>query len=473
MPPPVQCAAVDLGATSGRVILGAWAKNRLSMREVHRFPNQFRALGGHDYWDVAGLWAEVQLGLRRAQKAAGGRLASVGVDTWGVDYALVDGRGRLVFPVHAYRDARTAPFVARLRREAFADIYRLTGLPDYPYNSSLQLQETVASFPEIIDVAARCLFLPDYFAFLLGGRMENEISICSHSQLLDVHGCDWSREALAHFGIPAHWFSTPLLSPAPLGRVRGLAGLERVRVVAVAGHDTAAAFTAMPAAPDGSDIYLSTGTWSLLGFESDTPVLGDAARELKVSNERMGDGRYRPLRSCPGLWLLDQTLAASGRTPRTKAGWSELLAAAAAAPAPGALLRVTDPALFHPPDMRGAIDAQLRKRRSKPPRTLAGYVRLICESLARGHADAVRAFEALTGRRFRRILVTGGGAKNRLLCQATADAAGVPVVALSGEGAAIGNLAGQLIALGAVPDLATFRRHLATSLDQTVHQPRD
>lgn len=470
--PTLHCAAVDLGATSGRVILGTWTKQRLTLQEVHRFPNAFQSLGRHDYWDIGRLWSEARAGLAKAQEAAKGRLASVGVDTWGVDYALVDAKGRLVFPVHSYRDARTAPFLKRLRRDAYPRIHTLTGLPDYPYNSSLQLQETIASFPAITDVASRCLFLPDYFNFLLSGRMENEMSISSHSQLLDVRGRDWSREALAHFGIPHHWFSKPLLSPARLGRVRGLPGFEKVQVVAVPGHDTASAFTAMPAASDGNDIYLSTGTWSLLGFESDTPLLGEQARKLTISNERMGDGRFRPLRSCLGLWLLEKTLPSFGPPPRDEAGWKKLIADAEAEPEPAVLLDATDNSLFNPPDMRAAIDAQLRKRRAKPPRTPAGYVRLTCASLGRSHADGVRAFEQLTGKRFKRILVVGGGSKNRLLCQATADAAGLPVVSYSLEGAAVGNLASQLIALKAVKNLATFRTLFAAGLAGTEYIPR-
>jgi len=324
----------------------------------------------------------------------------------------------------------------------------------------------------VSDVAARCLFIPDYLNFLLSGRMENELSVCSHSQLIDVHGLDWSAQALAFFGIPRNWFSRPALSPMKLGPVRGVPGLEGLQSILVPGHDTACAFTAMPARADGSDLYLSSGTWSLLGFESPVPVVGPGALEARVSNERMGDGRYRPLKSCLGLWLLEQTLPSFASRPRTAAAWRTLVASAARAPRPRLLLDVTDPSLFNPPGMRAAIDAQLRRNSGKPPRDLAGYVRLICDSLGRGHADAVRAFEGLTGRRFGRILMVGGGSRNRLLCQATADASGLPVVSLALEGAAVGNIASQLVALGAVRDLATFRRHLASGLRSTNYQPR-
>lgn len=471
---PIHCAAVDLGATSGRVIVGSWSGKKLATKEVHRFPNQFRSLAGHDYWDVPYLWSEVQKGLVEAKRQYPD-LASVGVDTWAVDYVLVDKTGRPVFPVHAYRDKRTEKASARLERHGIETVYALTGIPNYPYNTSLQLQETLTAAPDISDVADRCLFLSDYFNFLLSGRMENEISIASHSQLLDVHGRDWSSEALAVFDIPHHWFSKPVTSPRRFGRVKSIPELKGVGCILVPGHDTACAFTAMPAAADGGDLYLSSGTWSLLGFESDRPVTGARARSARVSNERMGDGRYRPLLSCLGLWLLEQILTSFATRPRTDKDWKTLIATASAAREPKALLDVTDSKLFNPPSMRAAIDNQLKRRRqSRPagPRNLAGYVRLICESLGQGHADAVRLLEQLAGRQFNRILITGGGSKNSLLCQATANRTGIPVVSLALEGTAIGNLASQLIALGVVKDLAVFRRHLAAQLHPKTYRSR-
>lgn len=469
----VHCAAVDLGAAGGRVLLGTWLGHRLVHREVHRFPNQFRGLAGHDYWNLPQLWAEVQTGLQQAVAAlpAGGRLASVGIDTWGVDHVLVNDSGRPVFPVHAYRDGRTQAGHRRLRGAALARIYEATGQPNLSYNTSLQLQETLAVNPTLARVASRCLLLPDYFNFLLSGRMENELSIASTTQLLDVRAPRWSRPALAHFGVPAHWFSEPLPSPHRLGSVRGLPALAGAVATAVPGHDTACAFDAMPAYADGTDLYLSSGTWSLVGFESDAPLLGAPALRAGINNERLGSGRYRPLINCPGLWLLDQTLLSFGTVPAADEDWNSLLLAAEQAPATEPLLDVAAPDLFHPADMRAAIDAQLRKLRTPRPRHLAGYVRLICDSLGHAHAMAMRTFEQLSGRKFRHILMVGAGSRNRLLCKATADAAGVPVISFQLEGSAIGNLANQFIALGAVPDRHTFRQELVHNLRQTVYLP--
>ncbi|MBC8010740.1 MAG: rhamnulokinase [Burkholderiales bacterium] len=477
MKSPLHLAAIDLGATSGRVILGTWKNERLELREVHRFPNAFQSIGTHDYWNIAGLWQEILTGLRAALAALpkGATLASVGVDTWGVDYALVDDAGRLVYPVHAYRDARTQPGLKRLAntRASLDRIYAATGIPNVFYNSSLQLEEHVASCPAITDLATRCLLLPDYFNFLLSGRMANELTIASTTQLLDVHSADWSRPALDHFRVPAQWFGKPVLAGARLGKVRDIPGLEKTQVIAVPGHDTACAYDAMPASPDGTDLFLSSGTWSLVGFESDTPLLGAEALAARISNERIGDGRYRPLTNVIGLWLLEGTMKDFSSRPKTDAEWAKLITAAEKLPESASLLDVTDAALTNPKSMKAAIDAQLKKRRIAPPKNLAGYTRLICDSLGRGHADAKAAFERMSGRTFKRILIVGGGSKNRLLCQATADAAGVPVVSFALEGTAVGNLARQLIALRAVKDLPTFRALLAKRLKQTTYIPRD
>jgi rhamnulokinase len=331
----------------------------------------------------------------------------------------------------------------------------------------------------VADIATRCLFLPDYFNYLLSGRMENEISFASTTQLLDVHGRDWSRATLDHFHIPANWFTPPILANTVLGPLRqetlslpkGV-DFKGVKVVAVPGHDTAAAYDAMPANPAGGDLYISSGTWSLVGFESDTPVLGHEALTARISNERIGDGRYRPLTNVIGLWLLEGTLKEFAARPKTDKEWAKLIKQSGQLSAFSYQLDVTDPAFVNPTSMRAAIDAQLKKRKQPLPKTLAGYVRLICDSLGQGHADAVRNFEKLAGRKFQRILIVGGGSKNRLLCQATADASGLPVHAFTLEGTAVGNIASQLIGLKAVRNLKTFREHFSKQLKPTIYRPK-
>ncbi|WP_231865729.1 rhamnulokinase [Cephaloticoccus primus] len=481
---PVACAAVDLGATSGRVILGLWAGEaggRLRLTEAHRFPNAYRELGPHAYWDIGQLWHEVRSGLVKAAALVphGGRLASVGVDSWGCDHVLLDDSGRIVFPLHAYRDNRVQPALKALNKDraSSARLYAATGIPNLFYNTSLHLAETLDRYPAIRGLATRCLFLPDYFNFLLSGRLENELTISSTSQLLGVQPqAEWAPDALAHFGIPPEWFRTPILPGTPLGPARSIPELRGAQVIAVPGHDTACAYDAMPASEDGGDLYLSSGTWSLIGFENPTPLLGPAAQKARIANERAGGGHFRPLTNIDGLFLLEQLMVEyPEQRPKNAKDWAALVSAAealrpaskrntrAAAGGP-ALLKLNDGSFANPASMRAAIDSQLRKRKLPLPADLAGYARLIYDSIAHSHAEAMHLFERLTNKQFKRILMVGGGSKNRLLCQATADAAGIPVHSFSLEGTAVGNIARQLIALGAVKDLRSFRHHLSAQL---------
>lgn len=240
--------------------------------------------------------------------------------------------------------------------------------------------------------------------------MANGFAIAGTTQLLDVHSDNWSLDALNHFGLPPSWFSKPVKSGAKLGPVRGLPALAKTKVIAVPGHDTTCAYDAMPADPSGNDIFLSSGTWALVGFENNPPVLGAEAR---VANDRTGRGGFRPLVNVIGLWLLEGILIEFASRPTNDRQWRSLIKAAAALP-PTRLLDITDPAFSNPASMRAAIDAQLKQHRTPRPPDLTGYVRLICASLGQGHADVIRRFERLANRSFPRILMVGGGSKKRL-----------------------------------------------------------
>lgn len=463
-------AAVDLGATSGRVIVGVWSAGGLQLTEVHRFPNAVHELAGRSYWDVGGLFTEVRKGLLEARRLFPD-LKSCGVDTWGVDHALVDAGGRLVYPVHAYRDERTNPLVEEQKAAGHAEkLYRWGGLPLINYNTALQLAESLRACPTLAEAAARCLLLPDYFNFLLCGVMANEFSIASTGQLVDAASQGLSRETLAHFGIPEKWFEGPATAGRVLGPVRGLKGLEGVQVALVPGHDTSCAFEAIPRQP--GDLVLSAGTWLLLGTLAQGPSLGADALEFGLSNERTGAGGYRPNKILLGLWLVEQILPAFAERPKNDAEWNALIDQAENAPACGGLLDTTDPRLFKPADMRAAIDAQLRERGLTPPADLHGYLALIWRSLARRVAVAAGTFGALCGADFRRIVVVGGGSKNRFLCQALADASGLPVVSYALEGTAVGNIGYQLLALGAVRSLEEFHAGILRDLAAKAYAPR-
>lgn len=471
MKKPFHAAAIDLGATSGKIILGSYTDSRLTLREVHRFPNAFYTLGNHCYWDIPKLFAEVVEGLQKAKELEPD-LASCGVDTWGVDYALLDVTGRLVFPIHAYRDRRTEPFFEKLAENGIAEVFAWTGIQNLSLNTSLQLQETLTNCSGIRETATRCLLLPDYFNYLLSGKQENEISILSTAQLLDIDSTHLSQQTLDFFQIPSGWFSSPALSPQRLGKLTGHDGLREVEVVMVPGHDTSCAYDAMPSLAGSNDVFISSGTWSLIGFKSDSPVLGADALANQVSNERLGDGRYRPIKNCLGLWLLEQILTVFPDRPQNNQDWKDLIQVALETSPFSYQLDVTDRSLFHPKSMKTAIDTQITSQGHVAPENLVGYTRLICDSLGQGHADAIRAFESMTHRTFDRILIVGGGSRNALLCQATADAAKLPVHSFNLEGSAVGNIANQLVAMGIVPDLNTFRKNFAAELTPTIYDPK-
>lgn len=466
----IHCAAIDLGATSGRVIVGSYSKEGLELTEIHRFPNGFHKLGKYAYWDLGGFFAEIQKGLVEAKRVFPD-LASCGVDTWGVDHALVDKTGRLCFPVHAYRDERTEPLLKKIKSSGKDKaLYDWTGIPPINYNTGLQLAETVTAFPHLREVVDRVLFLPDYFNYLLSGSMVNEVSIASTGQFLDVHTGGFSSEALEFFGIPQSWFEGPTKAGRRLGKVCDISGLEGVEVVLVPGHDTSCAFEAIP--QTGQSLLVSAGTWLLTGGLTEKPAIGDEAFALGVSNERDGQGKPRPNKILLGLWLLEKTLLSFESGPESSAEWNALIEAAEDKPEAEVYIDTTDEALFNPFDMRAAIDANLKKQGGKPPETLAGYTRLICDSLGRSVANAAQAFSSMTGTEFDSISIVGGGSKNRLLCQRIADFSGWPVSSYSLEGTTVGNIGYQLLGLGEISGLEAFRQSIAPKLNARSYHPR-
>lgn len=464
-------AAVDLGATSGRVIVGNFSAEGLSLTEVYRFPNAFRQLGKHAYWDLGGLFDHIKAGLLEAKKAFP-NLASCGIDTWGVDYVMLDDAGRLVFPAHAYRDQRTEPLLAKLVAAGDdAQLYEWTGIPGINYNTGLQLHESLQTYPQLRDLCDCVLHLPDYFNFLLTGKRLNEVSICSTGQLLPVSGEGFSHRALKYFGILEYWFSGPTKAGRRLGPVQEVEELETLEVVLVPGHDTSCAFEAIPRI--GSDLFVSAGTWLLAGGLTRQPATGAAAFKYGVSNERAGDGAPRPNKILIGLWLLEQLLPAFAERPESAADWDALIAAASEHPASETLLDSEDRvAFFNPPNMKAAIDGQLAALGVSPPEDLAGYTRLICDSLGQSVGTAVGKMGELTGETFDNLVFVGGGSRNGLLCQRAADLSGLPVTSYALEGTAVGNIGYQLLALGEVESLDDFREVVRKGAAAQTFQPR-
>ena len=454
-------AAADLGASTGRVMTGQVGAARLELREVHRFPNRPVATAGTLHWDILRLYADLLDGLAAA--ARNGRLASVGIDSWGVDYGLLGAGGALLGnPVH-YRDARTNGVLDQvLAAVPAAELYDVTGVQLLQINTVCQL--VAASRAGQLDGAATMLLIPDLLAYWLTGEAGAELTNASTTQLYDPRAGSWAWDVIGRLGLPRGLFP-PLRQPGTvIGPLRpelaaepGLAGLAgRLPVIAVGSHDTASAVVGVPAA--GRDFaYISCGTWSLVGVELDRPVLTEASRAANFANETGVDGTIRYLRNVMGLWLLQESLrtwSASGAS----ADLGGLLAAAAREEPLGVVIDPDDPAFLPPGDMPARIAAAARRSGQQPPDGPAATVRCILDSLALAYRRAIAQVQELSGVSAAVVHMVGGGARNDLLLQLTADACGLPVVAGPVEAAALGNVLVQARALGAGPaDLAGMR----------------
>jgi rhamnulokinase len=426
-------AAVDLGAGSGRVIVGEVEDGSVELHEVHRFPNRPVKVGGTLHWDVLGLYREVVDGLLEA-----GPLDGIGVDSWAVDYGLLDEDGALLGnPVH-YRDERTASAVRRALVALPAERhYAATGIQFQPFNTAFQL---VAD--RMACLATGALLIPDLIGYWLTGRAGTEITNASTTALLDPRTRTWSTEVADALGVDTGLFA-PLREPGSvIGDVLPGIGLaQRVPVYAVGSHDTASAVVAVPAR-DANFAYISCGTWSLVGVELDAPVLTEESRAANFTNESGVDGTIRYLRNVMGLWLLQECHREWGTTDQ-----GALLAEAAALPA-AAVVDATDSRFLAPGGMPGRIVAACEETGQVVPRSRAEIVRCVLDSLAVAHRDAVADAARLSGRRVDVVHVVGGGALNAVLCQLTADACGLPVEAGPVEASALGNVLVQARAAG-------------------------
>lgn len=471
--------AVDLGASSGRVISGRLDRGRLVTEELARFSNRPVAVptpgGERLHWDVLSLWAGAREGLRAAGDRGG--VASVGIDTWAVDYGLLDGDGLLLGnPVH-YRDTRTAGWPARLASRLPHELhYGATGIQVQPFNTIYQLAAGAGGAQQ--RAAERLLLMPDLLGYWLSGAHVAERTNASTTSMLDARTGDWSPVVLEALGAATGYDAAPLLGrvvpPATvvgevLPGIGGHLGIAGAQVVTVGSHDTASAVAAVPMSGDAA--YISSGTWSLVGVELDAPVLTEASRAENFTNELGVDGTVRYLRNVAGLWLLQESLRTWGeRGLDVELG--SLLAAAADVPALRTVVDVDDPAFGPPGDMPARIAEAARRTRQPVPDSPAAVVRCVLDSLALAYRRAVRAAVALSGRRVSVLHVVGGGARNELLCRLTAEATGLPVVAGPVEATAIGNLLTQALALGELTGgLTAVREVVRASAELVTHHP--
>jgi rhamnulokinase len=445
-------AAVDLGASGGRVIAGRVSRDGVELHEVSRFPNEPVSAGGTLYWDILRLYQSVLSGLSAA--ASRFPLASAGIDSWAVDYGLLDSAGTLIGnPVH-YRDQRTDGVTVDVPA---ADLYAVTGIQHLPFNTIYQL---AASLP-LVRTASTLLLIPDLLAYWLTGTLGAEVTNASTTGLLDVSTRTWATGLMSRTGIPPELFP-PLRQP---GELTGHTG-DGVPLIAVASHDTASAVAAVPAS-GSAFAYISSGTWSLAGMELSAPVLTEQSRLANFTNEAGIDGTVRYLRNITGLWLLQECLRCWG------APELEPLLASAAAVGPLRFVVDADDAVFLPPgDMPARIASWLSDRGLPAPSGPAEVVRCILDSLALAHRRAVLAAQSLSGRHADVVHIVGGGSRNELLCQLTADACGLPVIAGPVEATALGNVLVQARALGAAPgSLGEMRTMLRSCLQMRLYQP--
>jgi rhamnulokinase len=469
---PTHHLACDLGAESGRLMLGTIADGRLALEELHRFPNRVTRTGNSLHWDIPRLFAELKAGLKKAATLKL-PIASISTDSWGVDYVLLDARGEVMPPAFHYRDPRTARGVERVRAKVpWPEVFAETGIQFMPLNTLYQL---AAEEPARLRAASRVLMIADAFNFWLGGTARIEESNASTTQLYDPRARQWSGQLLKSLDLPARLFPQIVPSGTRLGPLTpGLAretGLGEIAVIAGCSHDTAAAVAAVPASGENW-AYLSSGTWSLLGLELSQPLLTEACRELNFTNEVGFGGSIRLLKNISGLWLVQEC-----RRAWAEAGqdfdYATLTRLAIEAPPFVSLINPADQRFLAPSSMTGAIAESCRQTKQPVPTTPGAFVRCALESLALLYRRTLSDIERLTGRRIERLHIVGGGSRNPLLNQFAANATQLPVLAGPVEATAAGNVLVQAIALGEVPSLSAAREMVAASMPVERIEPRD
>ena len=460
--------AFDLGAESGRALVGALDRGQLTLTPVHRFPNTPRTLGPSLRWDVHALWAEMQ----RALAAAPGPLDSVGVDTWGCDYALLDDGGALVELPYHYRDHRTDGVMDRvLARLDRTRVYETTGVQFLPFNTIFQLAAVADACPSVLERASALVTIPDLFNYWLTGRVSSEYTNATTTQLVDARTRGWATPLIDDLQLPRRLFREIVEPGTILGAIQPAAGGPTgLPVVAPACHDTGSAFAAVAA--DGRTAVLSSGTWSLLGMEVPAPVISARGAALNFTNEGGVGGTTRLLKNIAGLWLLQASRrdwAAAG----LEYSYDQLAAMASLAPADGPLVDPDDPSFLNPPHMPHALAAYCRRTGQPTPEGAASVARTVFESLALKYRMVLEWLEDVSGRTVDTIRVVGGGAQNRLLNQWMASATGRPVLAGPIEATALGNVAMQLVATGQVSSLTEAREIIERSFPVVRFDPID
>jgi rhamnulokinase len=463
--------AFDLGAESGRLMLGTLDGGKITLEELHRFPNVPVKVGSDLHWNMDALFAELVVGLG---KAAARKLpiSSFSADSWGVDYILYDKRDQMMSPVWHYRDARTARGVKHVHSCVdWPTIYAETGIQFMALNTIYQL---AAEPPERLAQAKQLLLIGDAFNYSCCGVAKNDESLASTTQLYNPRTKSWSKRLLGALGLRETMFAPVVASGTKLGRLKPelatRVGLPQIEVIATCSHDTGAAVAAVPACGEPW-AYLSSGTWSLMGVECPEPVITDLGRDLNFTNEVGYGGSIRLLKNIIGLWLIQECRRdwARGGNHYDYTALEEL---AAQSPPFVSLINPADPRFVSPEDMPAKIAAACREAGQPVPETPGAFVRCALESLALFYRVTLRQLEQLVGKRIERLHIVGGGSRNMLLNQFTANALQIPVIAGPSECTALGNVLVQAIAQGHLPSLAAAREVVRISFEVTTVNPQ-
>lgn len=467
--------AIDLGATSGRVVLGRLAGDGIQMTEIHRFPNSIIKMSGRSCWDLWGLWSEILTGLRKAA-ASGETIDSVGVDTWGVDFVLLGKDGHVLAQPRSYRDSYTAgapeKFFALMPRKT---LYDRTGIQIMDFNTVFQLFAMREEHNSALEAAAGLLFMPDAISFLLSGEKVCEYTILSTSGLMDPRTHDLDDDILAAAGVSRGLFGRTVMPGEVIGtltdEVAAQTGLGKIPVIAVAGHDTGSAVAAVPAVDDDF-AYLSSGTWSLMGVETAGPVITEKSFDMNFTNEGGAEGNIRLLKNITGMWLLERCRASWKAEGRTYT-YPQLVFMMESVTPFRSLIDPDDPSFANPDDMPAAIGEYCRSHGEPVPSSDAEYVRCIFESLALKYRVVLGRLRELSGKDIGRLHVIGGGSLNSALDQMIADSLGMQVVAGPAEATTAGNLMAQFVGLGFADSISGMRGALASDPSLRRFEPGD
>lgn len=469
-----QVLAVDYGASGGRVMLGGFDGASFTISELHRFPNDPVKLGDTMYWDVLRLYFEMKQGIVKSK--AYGAISGIGVDTWGVDFGLLDREGRLLDnPVH-YRDGRTAGMMEKTLNMVGRDpLYELTGNQLMEINTLFQLMAVKERRPELLERADALLLMPDLFQYFLSGEKISEKSIASTTQMMDMRQGEWAFGLLETLGLQAGMMRDILPGAVRTGSLRPEIqkelGVPAMEVIAVAGHDTQSAMAAIPAREEDF-LFISCGTWGLFGTELPEPVISEMSKKFNITNEAGLEGKYAFLKNIIGLWLIQESRRQWIREGK-EYGFGELETKAACTEPLKSLINPDAPEFVPSGDIPERIRQFCRKTRQPVPQSEGEIVCCIDQSLALAYRKAMDEIIACTGKQYPVIHLIGGGAQSGLLCQMTANACGLPVVAGPVEATVYGNTMTQFMALGELNGLAQARRALADTLHTVVYEPRD